>query len=83
MVTGEVSLRADDPDSWMEAFLLMDGEKQRYTCWDAGDPDNYDDEANAMTVVVPVTAGTHTFGLQVGEWADDKGAYGRSRVTAQ
>lgn len=84
MVTGEASFHAAAAEGWIDAILLVDGTPRRFTYWDNGDVDGNFDEAESMTLVVPVSSGPHTFSLSVGEpGATPHGKYYRPQVTAQ
>lgn len=85
LVTGESTFEGDDATSYLTAFLEMDGIAQRSTYWELGDVDSFWDESNMMTVVVPVTAGEHSFALSVAEdpSSSNSGTYYRPQVTAQ
>jgi hypothetical protein len=65
LVTGEATISSEDDTSGIDAYLVSDGTTRRWTYWGGGD--GYVDQTNTMSVVVPVTAGAHTFGLTVSE----------------
>lgn len=84
LVTGECSFSADVADGWITAWLRADGVAKRSTYWEPGDTDSNYDSSGMMSVVLPVTKGTHTYALAVAEPGTvNPGTYYRPQVTVQ
>lgn len=84
LVTGESTFSADDNGGWITAWLRADGVAKRSTYWEPGDVDSNYDATAMMSVVLPVTKGSHTYALAVAEpGAANPGVYYRPQVTVQ
>lgn len=59
------TFRAHEGNTWATGRLLEDGSALAEWSWDPGDPDQYFDERQSYTTVIPVTAGTHSYELRV------------------
>jgi len=65
MIIGEAYFQTSTTSFWLNARFLRDGASVESWYWDAGDNDVWYDQHQTRTVVTTVTAGTHTFELQV------------------
>ena len=65
-LTYSVTVENDTPGTWLDVFL-MEGDTRLNgdEWWEPGDADNNQDETQGNHLVVPVTAGAHTYSLRL------------------
>ena len=81
-MTGESTFYAAAA-GYLDVRLKQNGVTKRFTYWENGDQDGLYDVAQTTSVVVPVTAGAHTFALTVDEVAASFGDAWKSQITVE
>lgn len=79
LVVAETTFRSHGVDRWIDGLLLEDGSPVETWSWDPGDQDPYFDGNQIHLYAAAVTAGTHSYELQVKQNKDNVDAEG-SRV---
>jgi len=65
LIVAESMFRAHEGNTWMDGIVLEGGSEIESWYWDPGDPDKWYDQNQNHLFLLPVTAGTHTYELQV------------------
>ena len=66
-LTAGATFSANEPDGYINAHLTEGPVFINATYWDAGDVDSFYDQTQEITAVIPVTAGPHTYSLNLAE----------------
>jgi hypothetical protein len=69
VLTGQAVFSANQAGGYMDVYLGVNTKHAWYTLWDAGDDDNFYDQHQEATAILPVSPGTHTYTLRVQEHA--------------
>jgi hypothetical protein len=75
VLTGQAVFNANQTGGFMNVYLGVSTKHAWYTLWDAGDDDNYYDQHQEATAILPVSPGTHTYTLRVDEHAGTHSDY--------
>lgn len=82
MIIGEAYFQTGTANFWLNARFLRDGSSIDFWYWDAGDTDTWYDQHQSRTMVTTVTAGTHTFDLEVSASSGSAGCGGQRMIVA-
>ena len=82
-VSVQSEFNAQAASGFVVARITEDDQMVKYMDWDAGDADGLYDQSQSGFVVVPVSAGEHTFGLTLQEYTTPNSDYNAAQVAVQ